>query len=163
MTRIADLLAKGRTWSFEFFPPKTPEGQVAFDQAVTDLSALEPAFVSITYGAGGSARDTTYDLVVRVNEEQGFPAMPHLTCVGHTRAELARFKTGGGVVTVPLFVNGRVIVGSRDYLLYGFNAADGSVATGGCSCVGMRASLGGRLDEAATWVPIGDRELRTRA
>jgi len=60
----------------------------SFDRAVTDLSALEPAYVSITYGAGGSARDTTYDLVVRVNEEQAFPAMPHLTCVGHSRTEL---------------------------------------------------------------------------
>ena len=88
MTRISDLLAKGRTWSFEFFPPKTPEGMDSFDAAVHDLAALEPSFVSITYGAGGSARDTTYDLVVRVNEEQGFPAMPHLTCVGHSRAEL---------------------------------------------------------------------------
>jgi methylenetetrahydrofolate reductase (NADPH) len=88
MTRISDLLAKGPTWSFEFFPPKTPEGMASFDRAVTELSALEPAYVSITYGAGGSARDTTYDLVVRVNEEQAFPAMPHLTCVGHTRAEL---------------------------------------------------------------------------
>ena len=88
MTRISALLAKGPTWSFEFFPPKTPEGMTSFDRAVTDLSALEPAYVSITYGAGGSARDTTYDLVVRVNEEQSFPAMPHLTCVGHTRAEL---------------------------------------------------------------------------
>ena len=88
MTRIADLLAKGPTWSFEFFPPKTPDGMAAFDQAVTELSALEPAYVSITYGAGGSARDTTYDLVVRVSEEQAFPAMPHLTCVGHTRSEL---------------------------------------------------------------------------
>ncbi|MGN6694563.1 MAG: methylenetetrahydrofolate reductase [Aquihabitans sp.] len=88
MTRISDLLAKGPTWSFEFFPPKTPEGMTSFDQAVSDLSALEPAFVSITDGAGGSARDTTYDLVVRVNDEQAFPAMPHLTCVGHSRAEL---------------------------------------------------------------------------
>ncbi len=88
MTRISDLLAKGPTWSFEFFPPKTPEGMTSFDRAVSELSALEPAYVSITYGAGGSARDTTYDLVVRVNEEQAFPAMPHLTCVGHTRAEL---------------------------------------------------------------------------
>ncbi|MCU1370900.1 MAG: 5,10-methylenetetrahydrofolate reductase [Ilumatobacteraceae bacterium] len=88
MTRISDLLAKGPTWSFEFFPPKTPAGMASFDLAVNELSALEPAYVSITYGAGGSARDTTYDLVVRVNEEQAFPAMPHLTCVGHTRAEL---------------------------------------------------------------------------
>jgi len=88
MTRIADLLAKGPTWSFEFFPPKTPEGMVSFDRAVADLAALEPSFVSITYGAGGKARDNTHDLVIRVNDEQAFPAMPHLTCVGHTRAEL---------------------------------------------------------------------------
>lgn len=88
MTRIPDLLAKGTTWSFEFFPPKTPEGMVGFDAAVTDLSALEPSFVSVTYGALGATRDNTRDLVIRVNEEQAFPAMPHLTCVGHTRAEL---------------------------------------------------------------------------
>ena len=88
MTRIADLLARGQTWSFEFFPPKTPEGMASFDAAVADLAALDPSFVSITYGAGGKARDTTHDLVLRVDEEQAFPAMPHLTCVGHTRAEL---------------------------------------------------------------------------
>lgn len=88
MTRIADLLAKGRTWSFEFFPPKTPEGQVSFDRAVDELAALDPSFVSITYGALGSTRDTTRDLVIRVDRAQSFPAMPHLTCVGHTRAEL---------------------------------------------------------------------------
>lgn len=88
MTRIADLLAKGTTWSFEFFPPKTPDGQAAFDSAVTDLAGLQPSYVSVTYGAMGRTRDTTRDLVIRVNDEQSFPAMPHLTCVGHTRAEL---------------------------------------------------------------------------
>lgn len=99
MTRIADLLAKGTTWSFEFFPPKTPDGMVAFDAAVAELSALEPSYVSVTYGALGATRDTTRDLVIRVNEEQAFPAMPHLTCVGHTRAELvellASYRAGG--------------------------------------------------------------------
>ena len=88
MTRIADLLAKGTTWSFEFFPPKTPDGQEAFDLAVTELASLEPSYVSVTYGAMGRTRDNTRDLVIRVNREQSFPAMPHLTCVGHTRAEL---------------------------------------------------------------------------
>ncbi len=99
MTRIADLLAKGPTWSFEFFPPKTPEGLVAFDAAVTELSALDPSFVSVTYGALGATRDTTRDLVIRVNAEQSFPAMPHLTCVGHSRAELVdlleSYRAGG--------------------------------------------------------------------
>ena len=88
MTRIDDLLAEGQTWSFEFFPPKTPEAMASFDEAVGELAALDPSFVSITYGALGSIRDTTRDLVLRVNEERSFPAMPHLTCVGHTRAEL---------------------------------------------------------------------------
>lgn len=88
MTRIAELLAKGTTWSFEFFPPKTPEGATAFDAAVADLSQLEPSFVSVTYGAAGATRTNTRDVVVRVNDEQTYPAMPHLTCVGHSRAEL---------------------------------------------------------------------------
>lgn len=88
MTRIADLLAAGPTWSFEFFPPKTPEGVTAFHTAVDELAQLEPSFVSVTYGALGSTRDTTRDLVIDVNRHHGFPAMPHLTCVGHTRAEL---------------------------------------------------------------------------
>ncbi|MBC3640989.1 methylenetetrahydrofolate reductase, partial [Klebsiella sp. Kps] len=61
MTRISDLLAKGPTWSFEFFPPKTPEGMSSFHGAVEELAALEPAFVSVTYGALGSTRDTTRD------------------------------------------------------------------------------------------------------
>ena len=99
MTRIADLLAAGRTWSFEFFPPKTPEGVVAFDEAVSELSELKPSYASVTYGALGSTRDTTRDLVIRSNEEQAFPFMPHLTCVGHTRAELVElleaYKAGG--------------------------------------------------------------------
>jgi methylenetetrahydrofolate reductase (NADPH) len=88
MTRISDLLAKGPTWSFEFFPPKTPEGMVSFDAAVQELAALEPSYVSVTYGALGTTRDTTRDLVIRVDREQSFPAMPHLTCVGHERAQL---------------------------------------------------------------------------
>ena len=88
MTRIAELLAKGTTWSFEFFPPKTPEGTSSFDAAVRDLSKLEPSFVSVTYGAAGATRTNTRDVVVRVNAEQSYPAMPHLTCVGHSRAEL---------------------------------------------------------------------------
>lgn len=93
MTRIAELLAKGTSWSFEFFPPKTPQAQEAFDGAVSELALLEPTFVSITYGALGSTRDTTRDLVVRVDGEQSFPAMPHLTCVGHTRVELVALLT----------------------------------------------------------------------
>lgn len=88
MTRISDLLAAGPTWSFEFFPPKTPEGMDALHDTVDRLSELAPDFVSITYGALGTTRSTTRDLVVKINGEQSFPAMPHLTCVGHTREDL---------------------------------------------------------------------------
>ena len=88
MARIADLLDAGPTWSFEFFPPKTPEGRLALDAVVVELADLAPEFVSVTYGALGSTRSTTRDLVVQVDGDNTFPAMPHLTCVGHTRAEL---------------------------------------------------------------------------
>jgi methylenetetrahydrofolate reductase (NADPH) len=88
MTRIADLLAAGPTWSFEFFPPKTPEGAAALDDAIDELATLDPSYVSVTYGALGTTREPTKALVERINQERPFPAMPHLTCVGHTRADL---------------------------------------------------------------------------
>ena len=88
MTRIADLLAAGPTWSFEFFPPKTPEGAAALDDAIDELATLDPSYVSVTYGALGTTREPTKALVQRINQERSFPAMPHLTCVGHTRADL---------------------------------------------------------------------------
>ena len=88
MTRIADLLGDGPTVSFEFFPPKTVEGRTQLDACVTELAVIDPTFVSVTYGAGGSTRDLTRDLVVDIDDAHGFPAMPHLTCVGHRRAEL---------------------------------------------------------------------------
>lgn len=93
MTRIADILAAGRTISFEFPPPKTPEALIAFDETMDDLAGLGPDFISVTYGALGTTRDTTRDVVVRVDKERDFPAMPHLTCVGHTRAELVELLT----------------------------------------------------------------------
>lgn len=88
MARIADLLAAGPTWSFELFPPRTDEAQRALEKAIHELAPLKPAFVSVTYGALGSTREITRDIVERINAEQPFPAMPHLTCVGHTRAEI---------------------------------------------------------------------------
>jgi methylenetetrahydrofolate reductase (NADPH) len=93
MAKIADLLSAGRTVSFEFPPPKTPEALVAFDETMEELSALSPSFVSVTYGALGTTRDTTRDVVIRVDKERDFPAMPHLTCVGHSRAEMVELVT----------------------------------------------------------------------
>jgi methylenetetrahydrofolate reductase (NADPH) len=88
--KIGELLAAGQTLSFEFFPPKTDEAARQLEKAIHELAPLRPSFVSVTYGAGGSTRDRTRDIVVDVNRTQPFPAMPHLTCSGHTRSEIVR-------------------------------------------------------------------------
>jgi len=88
VTRIDDLLSAGATYSFEVFPPKTPEGRANLDVALDELAACNPSFVSVTYGAGGSTRDLTRDLVIDIQRRTGIPTMAHLTCVAHTRAEL---------------------------------------------------------------------------
>ncbi|MCG3177824.1 MAG: 5,10-methylenetetrahydrofolate reductase [Phycisphaerae bacterium] len=76
------------TFSFEFFPPRTDEGAEGLLSRARQLRDLNPSFVSVTYGAGGSTRSTTRDLVVRLQRENGLNAAAHLTCIGHTRAEL---------------------------------------------------------------------------
>jgi methylenetetrahydrofolate reductase (NADPH) len=87
--RIASMFDGRRpVVSFEFFPPKTPEGVDALYRAVKDLRQCKPSFVSVTYGAGGSTRDRTIDLVTRIKGELGLEAMAHLTCVGASREEL---------------------------------------------------------------------------
>ena len=88
-SKIVDLLAAGRTLSFEFFPPKTDEAERQLEKTIHELAPLRPSFVSVTYGAGGSTRDRTRDIVLQVNREQVFPAMAHLTCIGHTRDQVA--------------------------------------------------------------------------
>jgi methylenetetrahydrofolate reductase (NADPH) len=88
--KIADLLAAGPTLSFEFFPPKTDQAERQLEKTIHELAPLRPSFVSVTYGAGGSTRDRTRDIVVQVNREQPFPAMAHLTCVGHTQDDIRR-------------------------------------------------------------------------
>src|SRR3954453_21775 len=89
MARIADLLQAGPTYSFEFFPPKTDEMERQLDKTIAELALLSPSFVSVTYGALGSTRERTKDVVIRINREQRFPCMAHLPCVGHTRADIA--------------------------------------------------------------------------
>jgi methylenetetrahydrofolate reductase (NADPH) len=88
MTHIAGLFADGPTLSFEFFPPKTPAGFERLHETTEVLSRLEPTFVSMTYGAGGSTREVTRDLVIELNDRLPFPAMPHLTCVGQSKGEI---------------------------------------------------------------------------
>src|SRR5580765_981931 len=75
-------------FSFEFFPPKTPEGEQNLYEAIAALRPLAPHFVSVTYGAGGSTRSKTLEIVSRIREEHGVEAMAHFTCVGATVDEL---------------------------------------------------------------------------
>ena len=86
--RIADLLAAGRTLSFEFFPPKTDEAERQLEKTIHELAPLRPSFVSVTCGAFGQTHDRTRDVVIGINREQSFPAMAHLTCVGNTRDQV---------------------------------------------------------------------------
>lgn len=88
MTRISTLLQAGRTFSFEFFPPKNDEAQTVLARTIVELEPLAPSFVSVTYGAGGSTRERTRDLVVQMRHETKIPPMAHLTCVGHTHQEI---------------------------------------------------------------------------
>jgi methylenetetrahydrofolate reductase (NADPH) len=88
--RIDELLAGSDepVFSFEFFPPKSEDGERNLFTALEELRRLEPAFVSVTYGAGGSTRSKTIDIVRRIQREFGLDAMAHFTCVGSTVGEL---------------------------------------------------------------------------
>lgn len=88
MTHIRDLFGDGPTLSFEFFPPKTEAGVEKLSQTVDALAEFSPSFVSMTYGAGGSTRERTRDLVIEMNGRLPCPAMPHLTCVGQSKDEI---------------------------------------------------------------------------
>ena len=88
MARIHDLLARGVTTSFEFFPPKTDEGEARLREALRELEPLRPSYVSVTYGAGGSTRERTHRLVVDLLTGTSLNPMAHLTAVSHTRAQL---------------------------------------------------------------------------
>lgn len=88
---INDLLAaQPTTFSFEFFPPKTVEAADHLLGTIQHLQELKPSFVSVTYGAGGSTRQLTHDLVVRIRQTTAIEAVPHLTCVCHGEQEIAQ-------------------------------------------------------------------------
>jgi methylenetetrahydrofolate reductase (NADPH) len=97
---IADILSRGaKTASFEFFPPQKEAGWDSLFDSIRELEQLAPSFVSVTYGAGGSTRQRTNELVLRLRSETSLDPVPHLTCVGHTRAEvqeiLERYAAAG--------------------------------------------------------------------
>lgn len=88
--RIGDLFGQARpVFSFEFFPPKSEAGERGLLQTIDSLRPLQPSFVSVTYGAGGTTREKTIEIVTRIKREHGLEAMAHLTCVGHSRDEIA--------------------------------------------------------------------------
>jgi methylenetetrahydrofolate reductase (NADPH) len=101
--RIDEILAgqdpPTPVFSFEFFPPKTVDGEHNLYAALAELRTLEPSFVSVTYGAGGSTREKTIEIVKRIREEYGLEAMAHFTCVGATvpqlRATLEEMRGAG--------------------------------------------------------------------
>lgn len=97
---IRDFLASGApSISFEFFPPKSDEAAAQLERTISELGELSPTFVSVTYGAGGSTREKTVEIVSRIKRGAGIEAMAHLTCVGSTRDELGsvlhRLADGG--------------------------------------------------------------------
>jgi methylenetetrahydrofolate reductase (NADPH) len=92
--RIAERLQNGQPcFSFEFFPPKSDAGVESLFATLRELADLSPGFVSVTYGAGGSTRQRTLELVTAIRRETGIEAMAHLACVGHSRGELAELLT----------------------------------------------------------------------
>jgi methylenetetrahydrofolate reductase (NADPH) len=82
-------MASSRSFSFELFPPRTPEGVAKLPAVIGQLAAVQPDYFSVTYGAGGSDQEGTYQTLVAIVEHAGAEVAPHLTCVGSTRAHIA--------------------------------------------------------------------------
>jgi methylenetetrahydrofolate reductase (NADPH) len=101
---IQDIFqAHPTTFSFEFFPPKTDAASDDLFANIAQLQALQPSFVSVTYGAGGSTRERTHDLIVRIQRETNLTAISHLTCVCHTLDELTAILgrySGSGIENI---------------------------------------------------------------
>jgi methylenetetrahydrofolate reductase (NADPH) len=94
MTKIHELLAEGPTFSFEMSGPKTPEQEARLEQVLDDLEALHPSYVSVTYGAGGSTREGTIEIIEHLLRDTSMVPMPHLTCVAHTHDQIVELVKG---------------------------------------------------------------------
>ena len=126
MARIADLLRAGRTFSFEFFPPKTEQESEVLAQTLKDLEPLGPSFVSVTYRGGPSSRWPTHDLVVFIRRSTRITPMAHLVCVGHSRDELReilRDLKDGGIENVLALGGDPLADGSQGELRYALELA----------------------------------------
>ena len=131
--RIDRLFGLGLpTVSFEFFPPKNEGGWAQLYQAIGELHSLKPSYVSVTYGAGGSTRQKTVDLVSRIQNELKIRSMAHLTCVGHTADEIGKILDdlwNQGIRNV-LALRGDPQAGQTNFVATqgGFSNADGLVS-----------------------------------
>ncbi len=127
--RIDEILGLGRpAVSFEFFPPKSEEGFRSLYKTIDDLHPLDPSYVSVTYGAGGSTRAKTVELVTKIQTELKIRSMAHLTCVGHTADEIGRILDdlwNAGIVNV-LALRGDPPAGQSSFVATegGFGYAD---------------------------------------
>lgn len=89
--KMREILERDQiVFSFEFFPPKTDPGWVGLTDRLHEFEALEPSFVSVTYGAGGSTRQKTHELVCHISSATSLDPIPHLTCVGHNEEEMSQ-------------------------------------------------------------------------
>jgi methylenetetrahydrofolate reductase (NADPH) len=91
--KIHENLRNGTSYSFEFSPPRDDEMEKVLSRTLRRLEPLNPSYVSVTYGAGGSTRERTHDLVVEINRDTSMTAMAHLTCAAHTRDQLSEIVT----------------------------------------------------------------------
>ena len=118
MSHISQIIKANKpTVTFEFFPPRTPEVSGKLFETIKTLEAYDPSFVSVTYGAGGTTRQTTHELVKRICEETKIPPIPHLTCIGHSKEEISEILdkySDLGVHTI-LALRGDPPVNNPDY------------------------------------------------
>ena len=149
--RIGDLLARKQpVFSFEFFPPKSDEAAAQLERTIAELVPLAPDFVSVTYGAGGSTREKTIDIVTRIKRETGLEAMAHLTCVGSTMEELdsvLQRLTASGVENV-LALRGDPPKGQKE-----FTATEGGFRYASELTAHIRSNFDGKLSVGGAAYP----------
>ena len=130
---IRDIIARdATTFSFEFFPPKTDAASAELFATIAQMQELKPSYVSVTYGAGGSTRDRTHDLIVRIQKETSLTAVSHLTCVCHSLEEMTsildRYAAAGIENVLALGGDVPKSLGNYDRSKDAFQYADGLVA-----------------------------------
>jgi methylenetetrahydrofolate reductase (NADPH) len=156
--KIRDLFgSQRRLFSFEFFPPKTDGGVSKLEETIRELADLDPAYVSVTYGAGGSTRDRTVELVTRIQRDARICAMAHLTCSGAGRAAIAEVVdrlVDGGIENI-IALRGDPPAGAERFEV----AADG-FAHGSDLVRFIRERHGTRLCLAGAGYPEGHPECR---